>query len=126
MVTFCNVVYALPSQRIDVLADRYDLPMTTKEQTRAARAKKSASKSRKKLRRTAVEKVVLPDTELPCSEKDFKLFTSLDKNKQGLQLILGNSLISRAPQNKTIVVQEPLRSLLKSRAKSNLQLILNN
>ena len=45
-----------------------------------------------------------PHKDLPSTETDFKLFLELNKNKEGLQHLMGKELIRNAPQNKTIVV----------------------
>ena len=104
----CNTVYSMPSNRIDAACDRYD-KLSPKGGTRNARAtqtKKASNKksTKKKMKKVAVEKVLTPELAFPANEKEFKLFLTLDKNKERLQMLLGTDLIENAPPNKTIVV----------------------
>ena len=103
---FCKIVFSMPSERIDALCDRYDT-LSPKEGMRKSRSHKVVQKqnaSTKKLKKTAVERIVTPETEFPKKEEDFKLFLSLNQNKKSLQLLIGQTLLEKAPPDRTIVV----------------------
>ena len=101
----CKYIFALPSDRVDVMGDRYDRKKSAKSNTRNARASKSAKKTtKKKIRKIAVEKVIDRETKLPVKEDEWKLFLTLDVNKERSQLLVGTDLINKAPANKVIVV----------------------
>ena len=101
----CKYIYALLSDQIDIMGDRYDRKKSTKSNARKSRASKSAKKTtKKKIRKVAVEKVIDRETQLPANEEEWKLFLTLDVNKERIQLLVGTDLIDKAPANKTIVV----------------------
>ena len=101
---FCKVVFEMPGDQIDAACDRYE-KSSPKEGTRKGRAKTLNKKStKKKIKKSAVEKVLTPEIQFPANERDFSLFLSLNKNKESLQMLLGKALIDNAPPNKTIVV----------------------
>ena len=96
---FNNIIYNLPSDRIDVAGDRYDEP-STKDGCRGTRSKPKKGSRR---RRKPVEKMITLDLDFPTNDTEFNLFLKVKKNCTKLLNLLGTRLIANAPNDKTIV-----------------------
>ena len=109
---FSEVMFALPSDRLDAACDRY-LKTSAKDGTRDRRSNPQ-SKSKKK--RKPVEKALTPDTPIPKDGKEFKAFLDVKENKTSLQSLIGETLIENAPPNKVVVVSGAFEVPLEVRA----------
>ena len=97
---FLTIIYSMAGERQDCLGDRYDLEQMS---TKARKSKKTSKSLKKKVQKTAVEKVATHDAEFPANDKDFKLFYSLEKHRESTLRLLGIDLIRCAPEVKTVV-----------------------